>query len=369
MSSAVQTDRASIQRVRAFRKSSETPSKSNSTPLPILKSAISFKSRWRLGSCRIAGTCAGLLITELFAEIRSFRNDRTFPAANFQFVAVGIFEEKCVVAGTVIGTDFRAFQRFAARLAHQFRDPIDFVACVGPKRDSGAVWSMMSILRESEKFRRLVAARGIKRMEIVAWFFVNKSELGQKFCIKRSGDFHVFYPQIDVIKATRFHFMILARLTSRFNRLRKVLCSTRFLFSRLRNDVKSSFLPVPVRNRIDNKHCVAALVALSIFGSGCGHRSNSVSGTIEVDEVHVGPRSGGRAEKIFGWEGDTLRVGQPIAELDASELHARRDLAEAQINTAIRDADSQEAQLQFLRDDAKRQEDLLQCKVVSPSDA
>lgn len=87
-----------------------------------------------------------------------------------------------------------------------------------------------------------------------------------------------------------------------------------------------------------------------------------------MDEVHVGPRSGGRVEKIFAWEGDTLRAGQPIAELDASELHARRDLAEAQINTAIRDADSQEAQLQFLRDDAKRQEDLLQRKVVSPSD-
>jgi len=85
--------------------------------------------------------------------------------------------------------------------------------------------------------------------------------------------------------------------------------------------------------------------------------------------VHVGPRSGGRVEKIFAWEGDTLRTGQPIVQLDASELHARRDLAEAQINTAIHDADAQDAQLQFLRDDAKRQKDLLQRKVVSPNDA
>ena len=88
-----------------------------------------------------------------------------------------------------------------------------------------------------------------------------------------------------------------------------------------------------------------------------------------MDEVHVGPRSGGRVEKIFAWEGDTLRTGQPIVQLDASELHARRDLAEAQINTAIHDADAQDAQLQFLRDDAKRQKDLLQRKVVSPNDA
>ena len=85
--------------------------------------------------------------------------------------------------------------------------------------------------------------------------------------------------------------------------------------------------------------------------------------------MHVGPRSGGRVEKIFAWEGDTLRTGQPIVQLDASELHARRDLAEAQINTAIHDADAQDAQLQFLRDDAKRQKDLLQRKVVSPNDA
>jgi HlyD family secretion protein len=123
------------------------------------------------------------------------------------------------------------------------------------------------------------------------------------------------------------------------------------------------------RRKINNCVCGAALVALSAFVSGCGHRSNSVSGTIEVDEVHVGPRSGGRVEKIFAWEGDTLRAGQPIVQLDASELHARRDLAEAQINTAIHDADSQAAQLEFLRDDARRQQDLLKRKVVSPSDA
>ena len=85
--------------------------------------------------------------------------------------------------------------------------------------------------------------------------------------------------------------------------------------------------------------------------------------------MHVGPRSSGRVEKIFAWEGDTLRAGQPIVQLDASELHARRDLAEAQINTAIHDADSQAAQLEFLRDDARRQQDLLKRRVVSPTDA
>ena len=68
--------------------------------------------------------------------------------------------------------------------------------------------------------------------------------------------------------------------------------------------------------------------------AGCGDRGNAVSGTIEVDEAHVGPRSGGRVEKILAWEGDHLHEGQPIVQLDASELLARRDLAAAQIDTA-----------------------------------
>jgi len=110
-------------------------------------------------------------------------------------------------------------------------------------------------------------------------------------------------------------------------------------------------------------------MVLSIGVSACENRSNAVSGTIEVDEVHVGPRSAGRVEKIFAQEGDRLHGGQPIVQLDAAELKARRDLATAQIDTSIHDAASQTAQLEFLRDDARRQQELLKRKVVSPTDA
>ncbi len=124
-----------------------------------------------------------------------------------------------------------------------------------------------------------------------------------------------------------------------------------------------------MRNKIDIQCCATALIGLSILLAACGSRSDAVSGTIEVDEVHVGPRSGGRVEKIFAWEGDKLRAGQPIVKLEATELLARRDLAAAQIDTAIHDAAAQQAQLEFMRDDAKRQQDLLKRKVVSPNDA
>ena len=115
--------------------------------------------------------------------------------------------------------------------------------------------------------------------------------------------------------------------------------------------------------------CAAKAFALLLLFAGCDSRKNAVSGTIEIDEAHVGPRFGGRVEKIFAQEGDRLHEGQMIAQLEANELRARRDLAAAQIDTAIRNADSQSAQLEFLRDEAKRQKDLLQRKVVSPSDA
>ena len=114
---------------------------------------------------------------------------------------------------------------------------------------------------------------------------------------------------------------------------------------------------------------VTVVLTLLLLLAGCGNRGNAVSGTIEVDEAHVGPRSGGRVEKIFAWEGDHLHEGQVIVQLDASELRARRDLAEAQIDTAVHDADAQEAQLVFLHDDARRQQDLLQRRVVSSTDA
>jgi HlyD family secretion protein len=115
-------------------------------------------------------------------------------------------------------------------------------------------------------------------------------------------------------------------------------------------------------------HAAGVLTWLLLL-AGCGGRGKAVSGTIEVDEAHVGPRAGGRVEKILAWEGNHLHEGQLIVQLDASELRARRNLAAAQIDTALHDADAQEAQLVFLRDEAARQQDLLKRRVVSSSDA
>jgi len=113
---------------------------------------------------------------------------------------------------------------------------------------------------------------------------------------------------------------------------------------------------------------VIAVCAIALL-AGCRRQSNAVSGTIEVDEVHVASRSAGRVEKIFAWEGDALKPGDAIVQLEASEMKARRDLAAAQINTAQHDVEAQSAQLEFLKADAQRQQDLLKRNTVSPSEA
>ena len=106
-----------------------------------------------------------------------------------------------------------------------------------------------------------------------------------------------------------------------------------------------------------------------------------ISGTIEVDEVHVGPRFGGRIEKLPHQEGDELRAGDVIAELDAQELKARRELAAAQlaeqengprpseIEAARQDWESLKAQLVFAEADAKRARELQASRVLSAAEA
>jgi HlyD family secretion protein len=112
-----------------------------------------------------------------------------------------------------------------------------------------------------------------------------------------------------------------------------------------------------------------ALIILFFPCSGCQQRDDVVSGTIEVDETHVGPRFGGRVEKILKQEGDILSAGDVIVELDAAELRTQRNAAVSQINQAEHDAGAQVAQLEFLRADARRQQDLLKSKAVSPNEA
>jgi HlyD family secretion protein len=120
--------------------------------------------------------------------------------------------------------------------------------------------------------------------------------------------------------------------------------------------------------KLTNLRIIVFFTPLFILG-GCTRSGHAVSGTIEVDEAHVAPRAPGRVQKIFAREGQSLKLGDPIVELDAAELPTQRDLSQAQVDAASRDAEAQMAQLEFLRAEAQRQQELLKHRTVSPSEA
>jgi HlyD family secretion protein len=133
------------------------------------------------------------------------------------------------------------------------------------------------------------------------------------------------------------------------------------------------------RNVEMNAAKFAAFLALTVLLSSCkpNTNSNAVSGTIETDEARVASRYGGRVEKISAQDGDSLATGQVFVELNAAELHARRDRVAAQlaeleagprkeeIAAAKADWEAQVANLELARSDLKRAEDLFAQKTIS----
>jgi len=62
-----------------------------------------------------------------------------------------------------------------------------------------------------------------------------------------------------------------------------------------------------------------------------------VSGFIEADEVRIGSRVGGRVARVLGVEGQRIRAGEPLVELDPFDW--REQLAEAQAQRAAYQAE------------------------------
>jgi HlyD family secretion protein len=127
---------------------------------------------------------------------------------------------------------------------------------------------------------------------------------------------------------------------------------------------------------------LASALGIAAIVSACQPKTSNdaISGTIETDETRVASRAGGRVVKLFAQEGDALASGQPIVELDAPELHARRDQLAAQlaeleagprpeeIATVKAEWEAQLAQLDLARHEAKRAADLFAQKNISPTE-
>lgn len=123
----------------------------------------------------------------------------------------------------------------------------------------------------------------------------------------------------------------------------------------------------------------AALVAVTLL-TACRPTNQSVSGTIEVDEVRLASRYGGRVLKLSVQEGEDLTNRQLIVELEANELQARRDHAASQLAEAEAGPRKEEiaatkaewearvAQLNFARAETRRAEELFTQKAVSATE-
>jgi HlyD family secretion protein len=125
---------------------------------------------------------------------------------------------------------------------------------------------------------------------------------------------------------------------------------------------------------------LAAGTSLLVAGCQKGQTPNTVSGIIEMDEAHLASRYGGRVEKLFPREGDSLTNGQLIARLEAPELAANRQEALAtlqeleagprkeEIATAKHEWESQVAQLELARVEEARARKLFEGKTITPQE-
>ena len=131
---------------------------------------------------------------------------------------------------------------------------------------------------------------------------------------------------------------------------------------------------------------IVAGTTLALFcWTGCSRTgrtpdSASASGTIDTDEVHVASRYGGRVERVLAQEGESLKAGQVLVELEASELKARRDQAAAalaeltagprkeEIEAAEHDWESQTAELKLASANARRADELFASKTISETE-
>jgi HlyD family secretion protein len=129
---------------------------------------------------------------------------------------------------------------------------------------------------------------------------------------------------------------------------------------------------------------VARAALLSVLLSGCNiHRertAESVSGTIEGDEVHVASRYGGRVQSITAQEGEALKPGQAFVALEANELLARRGYFESvlaelkagprreELAAAKQEWEAAAAELEYARAENKRAQELFAKGTVTASE-
>src|SRR4051812_13018376 len=124
--------------------------------------------------------------------------------ANFELVAVGVFEKNGVIARAVFKTHLRAFDVLRAGLANHFRRLVHGFAARGPERAPVSLWPMIGLFRESEEVDRDLAFR-FEQAPLVAALVHPEPDRRQNLRVEALGRLAIFNPKIDVIEKTPAH--------------------------------------------------------------------------------------------------------------------------------------------------------------------
>jgi HlyD family secretion protein len=98
-----------------------------------------------------------------------------------------------------------------------------------------------------------------------------------------------------------------------------------------------------------------------------GIRTLQLSGTVEVTEVEISPELSAKIVALHHWEGDQVKEGDPLLDLDRSDLETRLRQAEAARRAAAAQVSLARAKMENSQRDYNRNLQLYQAKVISAS--
>jgi len=98
---------------------------------------------------------------------------------------------------------------------------------------------------------------------------------------------------------------------------------------------------------VNRKSLLLLVVVLAAVAAGLGffwpfsgrERFLTLPGIVEIQEVRLGSKVGGRVDKIAVQEGERVEPGQPLVYFEVPELRAQREQLQAKLQQALADSD------------------------------
>ncbi len=113
---------------------------------------------------------------------------------------------------------------------------------------------------------------------------------------------------------------------------------------------------------------LAGVLSLLFYYRGQrGARTLQLSGTVEVTEVEISPELSAKIVALHHWEGDQVKEGDPLLDLDRSDVETRLREAEAAKRAAAAQVSLARARMENSKRDYDRNLQLYQAKVISAS--